>query len=111
MPLLEEIVRPLLRHAIARIPSGKVVPILRGPLRGWKWVTGALRHSCWVGGYEPERQLEFARLVRRGDVVLDIGANVGFYTLLAARLAGPHGRVLAFEPLPRTSPSSAATCS
>jgi len=34
-------------------------------------------------------------------VVYDIGANVGFYTLLASALAGPRGRVVAFEPLPR----------
>ncbi len=34
-------------------------------------------------------------------MVYDIGANVGFYTLLASALAGPRGRVVAFEPLPR----------
>jgi FkbM family methyltransferase len=39
--------------------------------------------------------------VRPGDVVYDLGANVGFYTLLAARLAGPTARVVAFEPVPR----------
>jgi FkbM family methyltransferase len=34
-------------------------------------------------------------------VVLDVGANVGFFTVLASRLAGPGGHVYAFEPLPR----------
>jgi FkbM family methyltransferase len=36
--------------------------------------------------------------VRRGQVVYDIGANIGVYTILAARQAGPNGKVYAFEP-------------
>lgn len=42
------------------------------------------------------------RLVRPGDVALDIGANVGFYTVLLSRLCGPTGHVWAFEPVPET---------
>jgi len=38
----------------------------------------------------------------RGGVFVDIGAHVGYYTLLASLLAGPSGRVVAFEPTPRT---------
>jgi FkbM family methyltransferase len=39
-------------------------------------------------------------VLRRGRVVFDIGAHVGFYTLLAAECVGPSGRVIAFEPVP-----------
>lgn len=38
--------------------------------------------------------------IREGDIVLDIGANVGYYTLIAAKLVGEKGRVYAFEPEP-----------
>jgi FkbM family methyltransferase len=38
--------------------------------------------------------------LREGDVVLDIGANIGYYALMAARLVGPRGKVYAIEPVP-----------
>jgi FkbM family methyltransferase len=38
------------------------------------------------------------RTVRRGDTVLDVGAFLGIYALIAARCAGPTGRVVALEP-------------
>ena len=78
-----------------------MVRILSGDLRGAKWITGSATHGCWLGTYERETQQAFRTLVREGDVVLDIGANVGFFTLLAARRTGPGGSVYAFEPLPR----------
>jgi FkbM family methyltransferase len=43
----------------------------------------------------------FESHVLEGQTVIDIGAHVGFYTLLAARLVGPAGHVIAFEPVPR----------
>jgi FkbM family methyltransferase len=43
----------------------------------------------------------FAGYIHQGDVVFDIGANVGVYSLVASRLVGQMGTVFAFEPLPR----------
>jgi FkbM family methyltransferase len=54
------------------------------------------RHGDW----EPCISAYVRRTVGPGDVVIDIGANVGFYSLLAAKLAGPSGRVYAIEPSP-----------
>ncbi len=75
------------------------VPILKGPLRGRKWIVGSQRHAFWLGAYEPFLQKQMVREVERGSVFYDVGANVGFYSLLASFLVDP-GRVLAFEPLP-----------
>lgn len=45
------------------------------------------------------------KFVRKGDVVYDIGAHLGFYTLLLSKLAGDAGKVYAFEPNPKLHPS------
>ena len=41
-------------------------------------------------------------VLRPGDTVVDIGANIGSFAVLAAALVGPAGRVIAFEPIPKT---------
>lgn len=81
------------------------VPVVRGALRG-RWWLPAGGGKVWrvLGGtYEPEQTLLFEQRVKPGDVVLDLGAHIGYYTLLAAGLAGPSGRVFAFEPHPRNA--------
>jgi FkbM family methyltransferase len=41
-------------------------------------------------------------VIRHGDTVIDVGANVGCFTVLAARMVGAAGRVIAFEPEPES---------
>jgi FkbM family methyltransferase len=50
------------------------------------------------GQYEPHLTSVFERYCRVGMTVVDVGANLGYYSLLAARLVGPSGRVIALEP-------------
>jgi FkbM family methyltransferase len=52
------------------------------------------------GRWEPHLDALFQRLLEPGAVAVDVGANVGAHTLTFARLVGPTGRVLAFEPNP-----------
>lgn len=52
------------------------------------------------GLYEKNYALTFCKLVQPGDIVLDIGANSGQYTLLASWITGSEGFVYAFEPAP-----------
>lgn len=88
-----------MRFPLRFIPRDLALPILQGPLRGQWWYAGSSNHGCWLGSYEFEKQRLLARMLAPGQVMFDLGANVGFYTLLAARRVGPGGRVVAFEPL------------
>ena len=60
-------------------------------------ITETMRSS---GIWEPNETHWFVKSMRPGDVVVDAGANVGYYTILASKLVGPTGRVYAFEPDP-----------
>jgi FkbM family methyltransferase len=53
-------------------------------------------HGCW----EPYESQLMATLLRPGMTVIDVGAHVGYYSLLAARAVGSTGRVISFEPSP-----------
>jgi FkbM family methyltransferase len=55
---------------------------------------------CLLAGRTFERMtvLSLSYLVKPGDRVVDVGANIGYFTLLLARLVGPAGQVFAFEP-------------
>jgi FkbM family methyltransferase len=55
----------------------------------------------WLGTYEPELQEAIGKLVEPGMVSYDIGANIGYISLLLAHAAGESGRVIAFEALPQ----------
>jgi protein-L-isoaspartate O-methyltransferase len=74
---------------------------------GHKMLLHSLEKDIWVSGmlakgmaYEPFETQWIEYFVRPGDVVLDVGAHIGYYTLLLSRLVGDQGRVYAFEPDP-----------
>jgi FkbM family methyltransferase len=54
------------------------------------------------GTFEPHITDLLPDIVKRGDHFVDIGANIGWYTVRAGKLVGQQGRVTAFEPLPQT---------
>ena len=51
------------------------------------------------GAYEPHVAALIRRELRAGDTFLDVGANIGFFSMLAAYLVGPAGKVVAVEPM------------
>ncbi len=58
----------------------------------------ALSSMVLFGVFEPYTTFLFRKQLRDGQTVIDIGANVGYYTLIAAKRVGQQGRVFAFEP-------------
>jgi FkbM family methyltransferase len=58
------------------------------------------REVSHLGVWEKQETEIIKKIVNQGDVVLDIGANIGYFTLLFSRLVGPSGKVYSFEPEP-----------
>src|SRR5216684_2115948 len=101
MARLRRFFATILRLPLRLIPRGAIVRIVSGELRGWQWIVHSATNGCWLGTYERHVQRLFRQRLRPGAVALDVGANVGFFTLLASKLVGSAGHVYAFEPLPR----------
>jgi len=98
LPLLGDLL-----HSVSHwtLPAGTLV---------WRRIRGGEGEGLWIqidprtgrdyydGTVEPAVQRFLARHLRPGAVFYDIGANIGFFTLLAARRVGDEGRVFSFEP-------------
>lgn len=81
-------------------------PVFRGPLRGSRFILGALAGkgggaSVYFNMIEIEQTEAFINALRTGNILFDVGANVGYYTILGSRLVGPEGKVIAVEPVIR----------
>jgi FkbM family methyltransferase len=89
---------PALRRAfeavLDRLPGDHLVSVL--PEGERVRLSARYRHASW----NPEEYRAFRAAVRPGMTVLDVGANVGAYTLMFATWVGERGRVFAFEPAP-----------
>jgi FkbM family methyltransferase len=84
------------------VPTGiQPVRIAAGELAGsWLVLDLQVDKDLWLGNYEPDAAQAVRRFAPTGGVAYDLGANVGYTTLLLARAVGRGGRVFAFEPLP-----------
>jgi FkbM family methyltransferase len=87
--------RPL--EALLRRTVQGGAKVLAGPLRGQRF-TGGLSQT--MGIYEIHIQETILAHLEAGEVFYDVGANLGYFTLLSALRVGPRGCVCAFEPLP-----------
>jgi FkbM family methyltransferase len=99
---MERFVRWLCARVLPPVPY----PVLTGPLRGAWFILRAASGegggaSVYVNRVEPAKTRALLDILKPGHVVFDVGANIGYYTLLASRLVGAAGRVIACEPSPR----------
>ena len=58
------------------------------------------QYIFWFGVWEPNLTAFLNRILRPGDTFVDVGANIGYFTLLAARRVGPTGHVVAIDAAP-----------
>jgi FkbM family methyltransferase len=90
-----------IRLPLRLVPRDWQIPIFAGPARGMKWIAGSANAGHWLGRFELQTRRVFQGEIVPGNVVYEVGAFVGNYTLQASALVGPTGRVIAFEPSPR----------
>lgn len=92
------------KYMMARMPRHWVAaPVMGG--RRLIWVDLGDRfvsRGCLFDSYEPTETRFVQSMLRSGDMFVDVGANIGWYTLLASTIVGDAGRVYAFEPRPET---------
>ncbi|MGW4981618.1 FkbM family methyltransferase [Streptomyces mirabilis] len=78
--------------ATARTRDGAVYPVVTGDV---------IQRYLWLFGvWEPHLTAWMRSRLAPGDLVVDAGAHTGYFTVLASRLVGPSGRVVAIEPSP-----------
>jgi FkbM family methyltransferase len=82
------------------IPLDITTPIIFGPLKGTLWIANSGVIENAIGKYESEKIKFVLNKLRKNTVFYDIGANVGYYSLMAANKIGQTGKVVAIEPLP-----------
>jgi FkbM family methyltransferase len=89
---IESLFRGLLKPHVSKVAHGLVME-----LDPDEWPQIDLRAK---GCLEPRTTALFERMLRPGDTFVDVGAHVGFHSLLARRLVGDNGRIFSIEPQP-----------
>jgi FkbM family methyltransferase len=110
---------------IRRMPAGRyrAMDRIRGAARAAFWMKSPkklggwsfrcdlrdsiAREVCFAGSYEPQETALVQAILKPGMCFLDVGANWGYFTLLAAHRVGTGGKVVSLEPDPRLFPSLA----
>ena len=103
--------------AVRRLPAGRYRAMNALPRRlrfaarlprevgGWRFACDlrdlTAREAFFTGRYGPQETALLGAALRPGATFVDVGANWGYFTLLAAHRVGPAGRVVALEPDPR----------
>lgn len=90
------------RYSNGYLDRWMVTPIFADTLLLWvnmrdKYVS----IHCVMDAYEPENTELIRKLLHPGDIFLDLGANIGWFTMLASSIVGPSGHVHCFEPQPQ----------
>jgi len=95
------IVGPLLSRISRKLVPGDAltwIQVQHGPAAGlWFRVNPRTGRGVLEGSGEPSVQAALQQQLRPGMTFYDLGANIGFFSLLAARLVGENGRVISFE--------------
>jgi FkbM family methyltransferase len=98
-PRMRDAFRPLVNRLVPNEPTE--VTVRSGGGQGLRLLIDAGREKFyWTGAHEPHMQKAIRDVLRPGMTYWDVGAHIGYFALQAARIVGPSGSVVAFEPMP-----------
>jgi len=98
---LARMLRPIVN---AMLPAGlTIVEVRSGAGKGLHLsIDARMQKYFWSGTHEPAVQQALLQILKPGMTFYDVGANLGFFSLIGSRLVGPSGKVHAFEPMTET---------
>jgi len=74
--------------------------ITSGFLKNYRWSLFTSDATYLSGIFDTDTLFEFKKHIKPGYTVFDLGANEGYYSLIASKLVGDKGKVISFEPMP-----------
>lgn len=77
-----------------------ITRIKSGVIANYKWIKNSGCPEFPEGTYENEIVEHFYNHALKSNVIFDLGAQLGYYSLIASKAVGNKGKVYAFEPLP-----------
>ena len=83
----------------SKILKRRYIKIDKGPIKGFRWVNLVELYRYSLGTHEEELTDKLVSLLKPSSVFYDIGANVGYYSIIASQIV-EGGEVYAFEPIP-----------
>lgn len=89
-----------LNSIVSKTLANRDLTLRNGVGTGIKFNSSNYNLQTAMGIYELPLQKALSKHLNQGDIVYDIGANVGFFTVISAKLVGNSGHVYAFEPDP-----------
>ena len=88
-----------MKELIKKLLAPFMGTIKKGPLRGKKWILASGVRFV-QGRYETDTVEILKQYIKPGQTVYDVGAHIGYLTIVMSELVGPEGKVVAFEPRP-----------
>ena len=96
---LFRVLRPIVNPLLPSRPMA--VRVVAGPARGIRLMIEPRREKFyWRGAHDPAVAKAMTHLLKPGHIFWDVGAHLGYMSLIGCRLVGPTGHVHAFEPMP-----------
>ncbi|MFH1968256.1 MAG: FkbM family methyltransferase [bacterium] len=89
-----------LRAFVSPLPKKPVLKNINGVMFNFYFAYSDKIKKMYFGTFQPSVEEVLKKYLKNGDTFIDVGANIGYFSLIAAGLVGKNGQVHSFEPVP-----------